>query len=596
MLRSLTIDGLAIIDHLSIEFTAGLNVITGETGAGKSILIKALNFLMGGKAGVELIRDGWPAASVSGEYLLDPSHPVFNVMKELGLSVANDESQLILRRTLGDKGKSSAWINDVPVRGTTLRTVCTSLVDILGQHENHSLSDPVKNLDVVDAFIADREIVAIVRSGFGEINSLLNQLEELSLGFLEKKRNLDFLEFRLQELSEFKPKSGEYDDLVQRVKEGETQINLMSALGATQLLLDSSFRGEPVSGAFWDASVQLDHVAKLDSHYEELATEAREIAQRAEDLSFRIGRQLGHLETSPELIEELQSRLSTYQALFRKFGVSSADELIKEAENIRIEIDFISNASVRALDIVRSLEVLTSEALENSLRLTDSRKTAALRIEKLVAAEFQDLGMRGSKLQIRVEQVEREVKSPDLLVFGSECDQRWQDLIPHLRKSSNKGSDKIDFYLESNPGEAPKPLHKIASGGELSRIMLALKNSLSSGGSTCVLVFDEVDSGISGRVADMVGAKLREMSVRCQIICISHLPQVAAYHDAHFVVSKNPSGFRTESIVRRLSANESTEEIARLLSADKVTSPSIENARQLRKNARQAVVPADKKL
>ncbi len=577
MIRCLGIQGLAIIDRLQIEFEPGFNVITGETGAGKSILIRALNFLTGAKVSTEVIRSGWDMAQVSAEFTLPKGHQALPVLAGLGILPQENGNQLslVLRRQLNLKGRSQAWVNDVLVALPSLRTLGGQLVDVFAQHENQRLLDPNDHTDYVDNFLDQPSLRESVRMLGRKCQESVASISERLKSCEEKQRQSDYLAFRLEELKRFAPSVEDFTNVQEVCGRVERMRKALDPLKAAFALLEGGDGGESPS-----------HIAReaakcLGSADNALASRVMECARELEDVGFELGRLLSSMDVDEEELENSQTRLFGYQDLFRKTAVRDAEALVLQKESLEAELRLLTNVEEDLESQLGALLLLSDDLSRQCERLTVSRLQAAVIIKEDVETELADLHMPGSIFQAEFEPVEKDLPALDFSAFSPKLAKLWSECAKGLGKCSPQGSETAQFFLSANPGEPPLPLSKVASGGELSRIMLALKKALAADAETCVLVFDEIDSGISGRVADVVGRKMRELASGFQVLCISHLPQVAVYADAHFLVTKVGKGQRTESSIIPLSKEESAKEIARLLSGSEVSGSSLDNAMNL---------------
>jgi DNA repair protein RecN (Recombination protein N) len=592
VITQLNIQGLAIIESLSIEFSPGFNVITGETGAGKSILIKALNFLLGGKPGSDALRQGSPQATVSGEFALPKGHPALVLAENLGIPVEENAGKytLIVRRQLTAKGRSQSWVNDVGVTTQPLKELGSTLVDVFGQHENQRLMEPARHVDYVDAFLGDSSPLPRVARLGEECGRLVHELGELVANLQAGLRSQDYLAFRLEEFEKFDPSEEDYQKIHEFCLTAEHMAETKDLLSRAARCLEG---GEGTEGgvgqALWEASRLLGQVPQEESTpslLKDLGERASRLAGELDDLSFELGRHVASLDFDESELEAAQARIFGYQDLFRKHSVREIAELVGEGDRLKGEMNFLTKATENLERLVSDLERKGEEWRQASQALTKARAKAVKVIKKSVESELGELAMAGSRFEAEFTAIKRSPPSLDFALFGEGISQRWAKLSEGLQTISEQGAERVQFLLASNPGEPILPLAHIASGGELSRIMLALKKALVADADTCVLVFDEIDSGISGRVADVVGKKMQELSDDFQVLCISHLPQVAVYADTHFLVRKEGRGNRTESSIVRLSREESAREIARLLSGAELSTPSLANAKSLIDRAR----------
>ncbi len=584
MISRLSIQGLAIIDSLSIDFSPGFNVITGETGAGKSILIRALNFLTGGRSGPETVRQGSPQALVTGEFLVPAKHPALAQLEALGIvpEKSGKKFRVILRRQMSAKGRAQAWINDITVTSQALKEIGPFLVDVFAQHENQRLLDVDRHGSYLDEFVAVKEAKQRLHVAFVECDLAVKQIASIISHYYSAQSNRDFVEFRLEEIKKFNPSKEDFDRTSDLCKNASGYQKVREALlGAVEPL--EGGEGESLSPSLWKASKRLEMLPESEAQEKAGALKARLMAMASEfdDVVFELRQLLSKYEFDEDGLEKAQGRLYEYQKLFRKHNATGIEELLKIAEDLKTAVGSLEITAEKLEDHLGFLETNSAKALKEASVLTKARTQAATLIKKSVEKELQELSMPGSQFTVDFSPVKHELPSLDLTEFDLKIQNRWAKLRENLLGVGPEGAEKVEFLLASNPGEPILPLARIASGGEISRIMLALKKALTVDADTCVLVFDEIDSGISGRVADVVGKKMRQLAEHFQVLCISHLPQVAVYADAHFLVKKAGKNKRTESNILLLSAKESAEEIARLLSGAEVSKPSLENAQAL---------------
>ena len=589
MLTRLNIQGLAIIDSLEIEFSHGFNVITGETGAGKSILIKALGLLLGTKASVETVRRGRESATVAGLFEAPPEHRCMAVLERYGIPIIQGSGrfEILVRRLVSSKGRSQAWINDCPVTITVLKDLANSLIDVFGQHDNTRLLDPGQHTRYLDQFLKKKTLLTEYRQSYDLAQDRLKHLVKTVDDYRIKQRDADYLSFRCEELRRFDPSLEDFEKVQDLCLKSRTTLDVAETLEKVQGAIDQGAGGRSLSGPLWEAARHLRRLAGTISTMEAAADEAEDLATRLDELSFTIGRDTAGLDLDEHELEDAQERLAGYQTLFRKMAVSSIEELLREQDRLEQDLSSLESA---ADEVTQQLSVLAETVAKLKAAgqlLSKARRGARALVTKDIEAELHELAMPGASLAVDLVEQRRSLTPIDLSIFGSEAQDLVTKLLEELNQFGELGREKALFLLASNPGEVALPLNKVASGGEVSRIMLALKRALAAGADTCILVFDEIDTGISGRIADVVGRKMRELSQNFQVICISHLPQVAAHANSHFLVHKEAKGSRTESTISHLSRSDSEQELARLLSGDKVTGSSLANARQLKKKANQ---------
>ena len=580
MITRLSIQGLAIIDSLTIDFSPGFNVITGETGAGKSILIKGLHFLMGGKAAADTVRKGSEQAIVAGEFVVPDGHPALNILDGLGIPTEQTKEGygILIRRLLTAKGRSQSWVNDITITSQPLKEIGTTLVDVFGQHENQRLMEESQHLKYVDQFLQDKACRLKVERLQGECSQSVARLRERLESLFTRGRDEDYLKFRRQELEEFAPETQDYEKLVTFCREADQVSSIRDVLARASACLDGEEGEGGAVPSLWEAAKALgtrEDLLNIRDRLQALGTEL-------EDVSFEIGKRLSALDFSEEDLEANQKRLYGYQELFRKYSVAGVGALVEECEKLKTELNFLENAAGTLEKELIELGEKSKAWSKTHKELSNARRQVAKETKAQVEAELRELAMPGSKFEIEFAPVKRAVDNLDFTRVAAPLGKQWES----IRETMESLGESCRFLLAANPGEPTLPITRIASGGELSRIMLALKKALVADAETCVLVFDEIDSGISGRVADVVGRKMQELAKDFQVLCISHLPQVAVYADTHFQVKKIGRAERTESTIVRLSPEQSAKEIARLLSGAEVSASSLKNAEALIAKAR----------
>lgn len=601
MIYRLHIRGMAIIDSLSIDFSTGFNVITGETGAGKSILIRALSFLLGQKASSDVVRQGYEQATVSGEFFLPLDHDALTFLNVTGIPFEKEDkgANVNVRRQVSSKGRSSAWINDIAVTGQVLKELGLHLVDIFGQHDNQKLMRPEFHLSYVDKFLLNQEARQEFQKCYKNTVESLKSLEKQLEIYRTRSKDFDYRLFRLQELEKFEPSLDDFEKVKHISESSDVAVELKE--GLTKILGALENDEGSVNSALWNVAKDLSRLGNKQNNEElqSLNNKAEKIASEIDDLSYSINRLASSLDIDESSIEEAQKRVFGYQELFRKHGVKEIDSLLHEYEKLKTECLSQEEAGLKFQDQLH--EVLEAAKVLRGLaeKLSKMRLKAGQHIKKSVESELSELAMPGAKFDICWDELESRDFQLDFSGFDNErLDNLSREMTEVMKGMGPEGFEKAEFMLASNPGEPVLPLLRVASGGELSRIMLALKKALVADADTCVLVFDEIDTGISGRVADVVGRKMQSLSESFQVLCISHLPQVAVYADSHFLVKKEAKtksnkekAVRTESTIVRLTKEESAAEIARLLSGSEVSKTSLANAKSLIQKAKTSKHP-----
>jgi DNA repair protein RecN (Recombination protein N) len=524
MLRFLSVRQLAVIDAVEIEFERGLNVLTGETGAGKSILVSAVGLLAGGRASGDLVRTGAEIAVVQAAF------------------ETPEGRDLIVRREVSAQGRSRAFVNDVLVTTAALKEVAGDLVELHGQHDHQILLNPATHLDLVDRF---GELVAArgaVEEAHGEMRRARVALDRVETDDREKAARIDLLSFQLGEIDRVRPAPGEDAQLA------ATRQRLVNADRLHRLCTESYvalYEGEgAVLGALSGVWRRVRELASLDPAFGTYESLREPVAAQLEDLAFFLRTYASQLDASPERLQEVEDRLAALDRLTRKYGPTLAD-VLAHRERVTRDLEAYAVSAERAGELRERFEASRDRYAAVARELSSARRLAARQLASRLVVELESLAMPHTRCEVRFE----EDPLPEPL---------W----------SERGFDQAEFYLSPNPGEDLRPLARIASGGELSRIMLALRTLASAGSPGKTLVFDEVDAGIGGAVADRVGERLAALGAASQVFCITHLPQIAAYGSAQFRIAKRVDRSRTSTSVERLGDAGRVEELARMIAGD----------------------------
>ncbi|MDP3275920.1 MAG: DNA repair protein RecN [Deltaproteobacteria bacterium] len=552
MLVSLQVRDLAIIDSTEVTFGGGLNVVTGETGAGKSILIDALLLVLGGRATPDMIRAGSTSAEVSALFDLRALSEVRERLIAAGIEV---DDELVVRRVVSvDKSgaRSRAYLNGRLVSLSQLSQLAAGLGDVTSQHEAQSLTDPTTHLELLDSsarLVAARELVT---EGQREFAKATEQLESLLRELRQKTDREDLLRFQCKELDELKVAPG--DDL----RWAQERDRLKNATRLADISAESEDILYARDGAVVDqlgaVSSMLNELAKLDVELRPIADLVESAKAQVDEAARSLGRYGRTVQADPERLSELDDCLQKLQKLKRKYG-GSVESLLEHRQRIRQELDNLEQGESRVAALERLVDQRREQAGTAARTLSSQRRNAASSLADAISRELGSLGMGGARIVVEVSPTSP--ASGELAIDGAR-------LLP-------TGIDRVEFLIAPNRGEEPRALRKIASGGELSRALLAIKRVLTEVGSAGLYVFDEVDTGVGGAVAEVIGQKLKAISQRNQTLVITHLPQIAAYAERHYVVEKHEQGGRTCSTVRLLSEQERTEEIARMLGGLRVT-------------------------
>lgn len=563
MLLELRIENFGIIEDLRIRPGHGLNVMTGETGAGKSLLLTALDTVLGARAGGGLVRAGAPRASI--EALFDVSQ-VPQIRELLAVKkVELRDSDLELRREISADGRGRAYINGTPTTLTVVRSLAGHLLEVHGQHEHQRILDPEQHLDSLDLFAGTTELRAQIAELYHCYNHLRNRLRTVTLEADERERRLDFLKFALDDIESFEPRDGEFEELQQERALGQNSGRLFEDLCAAY----SALREEDHSILDRLATVLelLERHSQLLSGIEEHIGQANEGVYSLEALADFLRGQKDRLNFSPERLEDIQDRIAGYQRLHKKYGGSTATVLNHQERYLR-ELTSIEMSEEDMEQLQIRLQLTANDLFEQAEDLSRRRRSVIAHLEEQIAEELAELGMPGARIKVCVS---REV-DPD----AEPNAERRQRYMIH-----EKGLDRVEFLLGANAGEALQPLRKVASGGELSRITLALKSIFFAHRPTGTVVFDEVDAGVGGEVAHTIGNRLKRLSGQSQVLVVTHLHQIASLADQHFSIRKRASGGRTSTGVQRLQGEARLKEMARMLGGESSGKMVMEHAREL---------------
>ncbi|TSB45380.1 DNA repair protein RecN [Alkalicoccobacillus porphyridii] len=556
MLIELSIKHFAIIDELTVPFERGLTVLTGETGAGKSIIIDAIGLLLGGRGSAEFVRHGESRAEIEGLFAVDENHQA--VQKAIELGIQADE-EMILRREITQQGKSVCRINGKLVTLGILREIGQSLVDVHGQHEHQTLMQPDKHLMFLDQF-ASKEISSTLteyQELFEQAQTINKQIQDLNENEQETAQRIDLLRYQLDEIekAELKPNEDEQLEL--------DRNRLANSEKLYQLLRESYEKLYGDAGGLdfiQESASNLESVTDIDASYKSLHESVSSSYFILEEAAFSIRDKLEQVEFDPEKLELIENRLAEINQLKRKYG-STVEDILEYSSRIEEELDSKLNKDDRLQSLNKKLRELLLDLKVEADALTQIRKKAAERLSKEIHNQLRALYME--KTIFNIEFKSKSHDSQELAAFTS------------------KGVDHIEFFISTNPGEPLKPLAKVASGGEISRIMLAIKSIFSAHQGVTSVIFDEVDTGVSGRVAQSIAEKIFAIAKESQVLCITHLPQVAAMADQHLYISKQESKERVSTAVKGLVEKAKVEEIARMISGVEVTELTKKHAHEL---------------
>lgn len=562
MLTSLRISNFAIIESLEVEFGPGLNVMTGETGAGKSILINAINLLLGARASGDLIRTGEDSAKVEAHFLVQNDEELLTSLDEMGIEVG--EQELVLHRTVVRNGRGRITVNGSALTASMLSKIACRLIDISGQHAHQVLLDPQSHRLLIDSYGEMAPLSTEMGQTFLAYAKAKDSLKEMELAEQDRVQREEFVRFQYSELEDGNLQLGEDDQLAEERQVLGAAEDLVQAANCSHETLYA--KEGAVSEIIASVCARLEKAAAIDSKLVPLVESLKGVAIDVEEVSRSLGDYAFGLESNPTRLEQVEARLAQLEGLKKKYR-TDLNGLISRRNDLQEELDQLESYD-EVLAQRRQLEVDTkSEAMKVAERISASRKKVSKSLSSSVTEVLAELGMKRASFDVELTKVEL----------------------------SEFGYDHVEFLISPNVGEEPKPLAKIASGGELSRVTLALKSILSRDHGVGTYVFDEVDAGIGGAIAEVVGRKILDLSTSHQVLCITHLPQIASFGPNHLRVEKVQSAGRTRTLVSQLEIDEREEEIARMLGGLEITSQTRAHARQMLSNAQTGISVAEKK-
>lgn len=550
MLTSLKIENVAIIESAAIEFGCGLNVLTGETGAGKSIVIDSINAILGERTSRDIIRTGAQSAKVYAVFE-DVNAKVRKFLDENGIDC--EDGVLIINRTLSREGKNICRLNGAPVTVSMLREIGSELIDIHGQHDNQALLSPEKHCGFVDSFAGNAEIIADYREKYGRLCEVRSKLKKLTTDESSKSQRIDFLTYQIDELEKAEITPGERDELKAR----KTLINNSQKVIES---LNVAYEALKADGAGIDMITDAESEISDASAYMEALGEASEkitdIRYELEDIAETVRDAMSEVDFDQSELEEIDERLDLLYRLSKKYG-NTEEEMLEYLEKAKTELDNIAFSEEKVKELQKQEEEALAETEAAAKKLTESRKTAGEKLSEAICSELEFLDMPNVRFVVKCDDI----------------------------GLTENGKDEIEFLISANVGEEPKPLAKIASGGELSRIMLAIKNVLAEADGVDTMIFDEIDTGVSGRAAQKIAMKLKSASKGRQVICVTHLAQIAAQGDVHLYISKSVSDGKTYTNIKSLIEEDRVAEIARIMGGMEITKLQLESAREMLRNA-----------
>ncbi|HYT56646.1 MAG TPA: DNA repair protein RecN [Verrucomicrobiae bacterium] len=560
MLRELRIKNFAVIDEVVLELGPGLNIITGETGAGKSIILNALGLISGERGGSDIIRHKEEEATV--EALFETVPPV--IESKLGEAGFEIEGELVIRRILNRSGKNRIYLNGSLCPLGLLAEVGTSLVHIYGQHEHHTLLQPETHLNLLDAFADLDESAKSMKANFDALSGAWDRLQQNRAALDNRRREKALLETQVEEIAQARLRSGEEEELRSDKSILVHAEKLHQGCGEGEELL---YEGDAaLVSRLGKYTVRLKELAGIDPNLQPAVELLESSLAQLQEVATQLRRYAGRVHFDPRALEQLEDRLAEIQRLKRKYN-ASVDEILRMHGEIKESLESLEQSEEQIVGLEKAFAEARRNAWEMAEKISNERQRAAKKLKREMEKEVKSLGMPDTTFEARFVTHDEKADVPPFFIGG--------------KKLAERGMDQVEFYFSPNPGEPVKPLAKIASGGELSRLMLALKALVLTPGVVSTLLFDEVDAGVGGRVAEIVGKKLKQVAVHHQVISVTHLPQIAAIADAHFVVQKEVEKGRTFTRVQRLSDRERVDEVSRMLGGVKITEQTRRHAEEL---------------
>ncbi|WIV10986.1 DNA repair protein RecN [Proteiniborus sp. MB09-C3] len=555
MLLELNIQNFAIINKIRVNFTKGLNVLTGETGAGKSIIIDAISLVLGGRADKEYVKSGCEKTTIEALFFIEHMNDIEKVLEEYGIQ-KEDDNTLLIAREIFNTGRSTSRINGRTVTLSMLNDVTSKLIDIHGQHDHQSLLKNDRHSEFIDS-LGDYKIIDIkekVKIGYEELQTLKSRLKTLVQDEMEKERKIDLLNFQLEEIDEARLIDGEEESLISEYNLLSNAESIAVTLSDTITNLDSDYYGnKSIIDALSNIHSSLHKISKHSDDALGFASVIESIIYQLQDLAREVRYYQDKIEYNPERLKFLDERLDLINKLKRKYG-KTIEEILNYREKINRDLNILLNCEEEIKEIRNKIFDCETKMSLLCQDLTKERTCISDRFEKEITKELSEVNMPKVKFKVKIEKLEY---------------------------FTQNGQDKIEFLISTNPSEPLKSLSKIVSGGEMSRIMLAFKSILAEIDKIPTLIFDEIDTGISGRTAQIVGEKIANISSNHQVICITHLPQIAALADSHYLINKKISDSESTTEIIELNYNERVEELSRLLGGVNLTETTKQHAREM---------------
>lgn len=564
MLKNLLVKDYALIEEINIEFSRGLNVITGETGAGKSILIDAMSLLLGERASTDVIRKGAQKAVVEGIFEVGGNSKVASLLEE---NQIDQSGEMIIRREISLKGSNRCFVNDTPAQLYLIKELGNLLVDLHGQHEHQSLLRTDTHVEFLDQFCGNHNLLEDFSLSLKQMRAISKQIKELKEKESALKEKREIYSFQINEIDAVSPQEGEEESLSEQLNILENSEKLFEL---TIELFESLYESEnSVRDKLVKAEQKLEELSEIDKCFIEMLEENRSALSLINDISEFVRRYNSRINLDSRELNEIRERLGAINLLKKKYG-GSVKAIMDYRKKIGEEFELAENFAGSIKKFEQQLDNLRINCGSVALKISSARKKAAGKVVKEIIDTLKELGIASPAFKVMIENEEVRDISEEYIIAGSK-----------KYIFDKNGFDKVEFFISTNTGEDLKPLAKVASGGEVSRIMLALKSILAKSDKLPLLIFDEIDTGVSGRIARKVGLTMKSLASSHQIIAITHLPQISALADHHYTISKENINERVTSLIKKLTAEERIREVARLLSGENVTEVSLKGAREL---------------
>lgn len=563
MLSLLKIKNIALIDELQLEFSTGLNLLTGETGSGKSIIVDSLGALTGERVSSDLIKEGAASAQIEGLFNVLSNADLHQLFYESGIEAEDTgETEIIVRRELSANGRNRIFVNNQSVTQNFLKKIGAFLVDIHGQGEQATLFNPATHLEMLDEYANSAVLRKDVAEKYRELARIQKEIENLREDEAQKLQLLDILQFQVDEIGKANLKADE-DETLEEEKRRLNNIEKLSTLSDESYLM--LYENEEATIATLEKVVKrITELSEYESSFLDYSESLKTTQAVLEDLAISVRDFRNRLEFSPERLEEIENRLSEISRLKRKYG-GTIEIVLTHFRESEERLKNIETAELREEELRKELEKAREEYLKFATELHIKREKSARKFEKEIEANLKAVALEKARFEVRIDALDENELQNETSV----------------KSFTTKGFDRIEFYFSANVGESVKPIARVASGGEASRLMLILKTTAKLSEFEKAMVFDEIDTGIGGRVAEAVGLKLKELAKTQQVLCVTHQPQIASLADQHFVVEKEAVKNRTEISVRQLNESEQVEEIARMLTGKEITETARRHAKEM---------------